>query len=239
MPRFALHLACAALISSFALVSCEKDEPDPPTRSGGDNPSSSTTGTWTFWAQQNLGGSISIQVNGQSHGQITQYHPNGIPCGQGNVNIQLPPGTYGWNASGPSGQSWSGTLTFQAGSCGTMRLDPGSSTPSGGGSGGGSNTCPWTYMPSCIQASAAWVNLCGNTNDIRLTFTNNCAQAMKIWYCIGRADGTWDSGLGSSIPPGQSVSGGAWTCNASGQYKFWGLPTATYNNCTGGSPNCN
>ncbi len=92
------------------------------------NPGTST-GTFSFWMQQDAKvGAVDVYVSGSFAGSITQYHSNGITCGQGNVNVTKSPGTYAWTAKGATGGSWSGTITIEAGKCGTMRLDPATTT---------------------------------------------------------------------------------------------------------------
>lgn len=89
-------------------------------------PEPSGPGTKTFWCQTDLGwGPISIYVDGQYRGQVTQSHSGGVTCGQGNVNVQLPAGAYSWHAEAGNHHwpiDWPGTYTVSVGACSMIQL---------------------------------------------------------------------------------------------------------------------
>jgi hypothetical protein len=127
------------LLVIFGLItinSCKKEEDPKPT-----NPFGNGNGQCTFWIESNLElGNISVFIENESVGTITRYHPNGITCGKGDVNVIKNAGTYNWSAKSPTGTSWSGVMTISEGECKTILVGDGGSNDDGGSGDNGTSS---------------------------------------------------------------------------------------------------
>ena len=76
--------------------------------------------------------------------------------------------------------------------------------------------------------SAAYNNMCGNTNDLKVIFKNNSSQRLAIQIAIQKMDGTWNCGLATTL---SGVTDYYYTCNSSGHYV---IRAYTYNDWMNG-----
>ena len=144
------------LVSVILVTDCQPAKEPAPAATGGSSTSGGSTGsgsgntaqtgTATFFTKEDLGvGSISVSVDGKAEGTIAHYHASGVTCGQGDVNVTKPAGTYPFKATGGS-LVWEGTVTIKNGICQAQELQKSAS-------GGGSSTATgqvtfWTAQSS-------------------------------------------------------------------------------------------
>lgn len=111
------------------------------------------------------------------------------------------------------------------------------STSSGGGSSGNTGTtasgsnCVWGAANNCVTPTSVAGTKCGKASSIEVTITNNCSEAVKIYSCLQKANGTWgscalDGNFNAGVQPGQSTTN--WTCESAGQFKVWAVKLSTY-----------
>ncbi|TGE23813.1 hypothetical protein E5K00_00940 [Hymenobacter aquaticus] len=130
--RTLLLLAFLSVLTGCVPDDDDVDDPQP-------TPSESTV---TFWMRSDLGnGRVVVSVNNRPIGTLTQYHPSGVTCGQGEVTTQLAPGSYSYVATDEAGATWRGTFTLDTNTCLKYEL---TGQPSGG-SQGVSNPIPTGY----------------------------------------------------------------------------------------------
>ncbi len=226
----------------LTMLACEKHEPDPPTPPGagqnGTNPYGAGNGAVTFYCTPGISVTItSFTLGGTALGGFSQFFTSGSPtCGQDISGVAItsirPAGTYDWCATRVDGSTYRGTVTIPNGSCVLRGIFSGDM---GACSGGGSSTCNWIYMPSCFQVTTG--NPDGHCDGyLGVRVTNNCSQSMAVYWCLRRANGTWDAGMRSSLSSGNYDS--YWTCESTGQYKVYGILASTLDNCNG-QPDCN
>jgi PKD repeat protein len=184
-------------------------------------------GTYTFFIKSDLKvGNIEVTVNNVLRGTITQYHSSGVTCGQGNVNVTLPAGTYAFSAKATDGTTWKDNVTFEKGTCKTQELTK--SANSGGGAG---TNCDWTSAIQCVQVNYARVGTrCGTKNSVEIEYQNICNSNIKVVHCIQKADGTWscwpDGTFDTGLKPNQKVQD--FVCAGTGKYKIYAMPITDY-----------
>ena len=185
------------------------------------------TGTITFWTRSDLKvGKINVTVNGINQGNITQYHSNGVNCGNGNVNAKFNAGTYRFKAVADDGTTWEDNVTFEKGVCKTQELTKNSSpnNPSSG-------TCNWNSAVQCVKVTKAVVGTrCGNKNSVEVEWQNICNANIKVVCCIQRADGTWscspDGTFDTGMKPNQIIS--YYLCAGTGKYKIYAMSISDF-----------
>jgi hypothetical protein len=101
-------------------------------------PPPSSTGQVIVWTDDADLVPISVQINGQSAGNVTSAFASEPACGQsGGATVTLPSGSHTFTASNTSGVRWEGEVEVSPEACTTMRLyTTGGTTPppTGGGS---------------------------------------------------------------------------------------------------------
>jgi PKD repeat protein len=186
-------------------------------------------GTYTFFIKSDLKvGNIDVTVNNVLRGTISQYHSNGVTCGQGNVNVALPAGTYAFSAKASDGTVWSDKITFEKGICKTQELTK--NTNSGGGTTGGTN-CDWsTYSTSTALGIETKWGTCG-ADGLSIKITNKTSIKLETHFCIEEKSGRWDCGAGS-ISAGSYTT--YWSCGNTGRTKVWAMSKDEFNknNCS-------
>ncbi len=90
-----------------------------------------------------------------------------------------------------------------------------------GGTTTGPGSCPSTN--SFLSISSVFNNMCGNTNDCKVTYKNNSNQRLAVKVSIKKVDGTWQCGVGTP-QPGETLS--YYACKSTGQYNYKSM---TYN----------
>lgn len=92
---------------------------------GGGGGGGGAQGIVTFYQQINAShGAIAITVDGQPQGSITTYHPSGVTCGGGQVNVSMSAGIHSWSALASDGSHYEGNLNWPGnGACSTQRVE--------------------------------------------------------------------------------------------------------------------
>lgn len=115
------------LLLGLALItaSCKKDIPDPPSVS---NPNALlpyyTHYYITFFTTTTQLGQITVTLNGEVKTIVWALSYNPGSNTTDGINFTVPPGTYSYSATSPSGKTWSGTITMSgAKQCTTQLLD--------------------------------------------------------------------------------------------------------------------
>jgi serine/threonine protein kinase len=98
------------------------DEDNCPEEYGPSYNSGCPQGQGLFWFDNThgskWGGDVSIYVDGQYVGKITNWYSTAPECGaSGCVTIDRYPGTYSWRAESENGNYWDGTVTIQNNDC--------------------------------------------------------------------------------------------------------------------------
>ncbi len=97
--------------------------------------------------------------------------------------------------------------------------DTGSSDDSSSSSSG--NEDVYVEKASCFQVvSEEWDTACNNSLAVK--WRNTCSETLDLKYYIERTNGTWSSGIQNNISSGETSSGGAWACEATGNYGWRG-----------------
>ncbi|MBA3899277.1 MAG: hypothetical protein H0X62_03555 [Bacteroidetes bacterium] len=82
-----------------------------------------THGEYTFWIETDLGGGpITVFVDGKNEGAINNFFPGGVHCGNGDVNVSRPAGTYKFRAEAQNGKTWIEDIEFIATKCENYQL---------------------------------------------------------------------------------------------------------------------
>lgn len=80
-------------------------------------------GEYTFWIASDLGGGpITVYLNNVYAGVINNFFPNGVSCGNGDVNISKPAGVYTFFAQSQGGQTWTEEIEFVKSQCSSYEL---------------------------------------------------------------------------------------------------------------------
>jgi|GEM_PF-5714416 len=188
------------------------------------------TGTITFWTKTDLKvGKINVTVNGISQGTITQFHTNGVTCGQGNVNAKFNAGTYQFKATAENGTTWQDNITFERGICKTWELW--GNTPTNPPTGGGN--CDWNSAVQCVKVTKALVGTrCGTSNSVDIEYQNICTTNIKVVCCIQNANGTWnclpDGKFDAGLKPNEKA--GHFVCAGTAKYKIYAMPITSFLN---------
>src|SRR4051812_1169673 len=104
-----------AVLYMTCFVTCSEENTPPPKPT---NPYGVGNGQVTFYSKSDLGeGNITISIDGEDKGIITEFHPDGVTCGSGNANVILSAGKHSLYARGQSGGSWSGNFDVIEGKC--------------------------------------------------------------------------------------------------------------------------
>jgi hypothetical protein len=173
----------------FLIIGCENPvDPEP------------DKGKASFWMKSDLNvGYIDVYVEGNFAGRISHYHQSGITCGDGDVNIIKPSGSYNWSAVSENGTKWAGTLTISKNNCIPIEL-----TNSSGG--GGSTTGQGLFW---VSSDLGCGNISVNVNGITRTVSGYHSSAPNCG----------DSGAATfSLSPGTysfsaSCNGKSWSGN--------------------------
>ncbi len=141
MNKIIINGLAIMLMTLILVFSCKKKETEP---SEDTNNYGSGNGMVTFYLKSDLGlGSITVSVDGQAKGTITQFHSGGVTCGSGNVNVTLSKGNHTLYAVSQTGSViWNNTFTIYEGDCLPFELTYSGSggTTTGGTTTGGTTT---------------------------------------------------------------------------------------------------
>jgi hypothetical protein len=248
MKKLIIHGFAIILLALTFVFSCKKKEPEPETNNYG-----SGNGMVTFYLKSDLGlGNITVSVDGQVKGTITQFHSDGVTCGSGNVNVTLTKGNHTLYAVSQTGSViWNNTFTIYEADClhfeltyngtgGTITggtttggTTTGSSTTSGTTTGGtttgssttGGTTTGCTSYNNYVSIVSLTYNTCGTGNDLKVTIQNNYMFRLAVQISIQRSNGTWDCGV-TTPSPGNTPN--YWTCNSTGQYQIKSMLYSDY-----------
>lgn len=64
------------------------------------------------------------------------------------------------------------------------------------------------------------------TESFKVRWKNTCNDIMDIKYALQKKDGSWSTGIRLNVSPGNTMGEGAYTCKATGKYKWWARPSA-------------
>lgn len=210
----------------LSIISCVKEGETPV-------PPGVETGTLTIYAKSDLGvGNISVYLDNQIEGTILRFHANGVTCGNGDVNIEKPDGSYSLKAESQSGTSWNGTISIFSGQCQTLEL-----TKSASSGGGGSTTCPWTSMISSINViNTQFGAFCNSKSSFVVNYKNTSNVKLITAICFKLKNGTWGNSSDYGIAAG--ATGRIFICdNATGEYKLYAMKYSDFAGCS--FPKCN
>jgi hypothetical protein len=214
-------------IISIILLSCVKNDV---------NPYGDTNGNYTFWMGNHGAGSVSVYIDNKLVGQVTKYSTTEVECGEGEVNVILPEGVHSLVAISQGGPAWYSNLEFEDSNCKSFQFAVGNSnypngiinSPGTGNNGvpAGTNGC--TSMNSYVGVvSAAYTNMCGNTNDMKVIIKNNSTQRLAVRISIKGKNGTWQCGVATPVA---GATDSYYVCNSTGEYKIQSLLYTDFNN---------
>lgn len=105
---------------------------------------------------------------------------------------------------------------------------------------GNSGSCTWNSAPSCLSVSTAWNTRCTTDDSYEVTVVNNCSYPIKVYCCIKKTNGEWDSSadgiFNSGIQPGDKMR--FYTCSGTGDYKLYTMSAADFKEGNCKYPDC-
>jgi len=157
---------------------------------------------------------------------------SGYACASGNCNYVTNGASYSTLAACEASCGGGGSAGYDCvgGTCNYVSSGADYSTQSACESACGGNNCSWDQNASCLTIVTVYDNGCGNQSTFRVTLTNNCNTAIKVYWCLRDVDGTWnttaDPNFNLGIAPG--ATNYHYVCEGTGEYNIWTMPVSEY-----------